>query len=289
MPYINDSKDINDDDKFIIYKATGGLVHMLSGLLYTIEQSIKMDRILIIDTMNSELFNNYLLDFFCITADTLRYSENYDLIPTKYISHDSLIKLKNPSYWAQNGIYKLNNEIITINIEEKKKENIIIFAGTSGRYPSNNILKVNKNIMTKLKETNIPKEQFISIHFRNTDIHNDIQTFANLINKTAMMNNITLIYLATDDHSAYDIFKNKLNDNLNLIQYIVPCNYNGKGIHFGNPDKKTVIYNALLDMYVILHSTFFIPSKNSGFSKYLINMINKKNNIFEIDSDTIII
>ena len=37
---------------------------------------------------------------------------------------------------------------------------------------------------------------------------------------------------------------------------------------------------------MILRSKFFIPSINSGVSKWIIQMINDKNNIFDIKSET---
>ena len=64
--------------------------------------------------------------------------------------------------------------------------------------------------------------------------------------------------------------------------------FNGENIHLNSKNKFKQIYNCLTDMYYILKSDYFIPSYNSGLSKWLIQMIlsksKKSNNIFNIKS-----
>lgn len=95
------------------------------------------------------------------------------------------------------------------------------------------------------------------------------------IKKQIITFNINNVYLATDDYSAYDKIKKALPD-INLIQYTKPGNFGGKPIHAFTKDKDKLIYNCLLDIYMILMSNIFIRSKKSGLSKWISNMINIK-------------
>ena len=291
MPYINEISEINESDKFIIYKATGGFVHMMTGFMYTIEKCIIMNRILIIDFHGHPAFNRHFSDYFEITDNNLKYSENYDIIPNTYISEEELKIIKKSFIKYEKSGYTFNEKNISKIIDDNSDDNVIFFANYMGPkyYPSNNILKIKDSIIDRLKKTTIPSKKFISLHFRNTDKKNDINKFINLLKKTIQETKINIVYLATDDYYAFDIIKKNLDNNIELLQYCPPINNNGGNIHYGDKDKDRVIYNTLLDMYVILHSTYFIPSKNSGFSKFIMYMINEKNNnIFNIESNTII-
>ena len=63
-----------------------------------------------------------------------------------------------------------------------------------------------------------------------------------------------------------------INNSENII-----CNC--KGIHFDDDNEK-VIVDALIDIYLILNSKYFIPSPKSSFSVWIREMIIKKKNIF---------
>ena len=51
-------------------------------------------------------------------------------------------------------------------------------------------------------------------------------------------------------------------------------------------DKYELTINSFCDMFMILKSQYFIPCAISGFSKWLICMIKKQTNIFNIVSNT---
>jgi hypothetical protein len=61
--------------KYCIYKGTGGLIHMLSGLVYCINYCLKYKNILIIDVISHQCYKQYLSDFFIINCSSLNYSE----------------------------------------------------------------------------------------------------------------------------------------------------------------------------------------------------------------------
>ena len=64
---------------YLIYKGTGGLIHMLLGLVYCINYCIKYKNILIIDVISHKCFKHYLSDFFILDCSNIEliYSEDY--------------------------------------------------------------------------------------------------------------------------------------------------------------------------------------------------------------------
>lgn len=76
-----------------------------------------------------------------------------------------------------------------------------------------------------------------------------------------------MVYLATDDYMAFERFNELLGEKFKIIQYTKPLKMDVKNIHYGNPNKDEVIMNTLIDMYHLIHSTYFIPSGNSALSK----------------------
>jgi len=295
MPHISNISQVDENDKFIIYKGSGGLIHMFTGIVYAIKKSLKMNRILIIDVITHSAFGRKFSDYFVINDSNLKYSENYEIIPEKYLSKEDLIILKK-SYVSlytnsyNNNSYMLNGKDIS-QINEFSNDDIIVFTSCMGPnyFPSNIIFTVKECILDRLTKTTKPLKPYISVHFRNTDRKNKITVFIKKIKDTINKTGINIVYLATDDYNAFDVIKQELNENIELMQYCPPINANGGNIHFGDKDKDRVIYNSLLDMYIIFNSTHFIPSMNSGFSKYIIHAIKNKDDIFNIASNTNII
>lgn len=93
--------------KYIIYKASGGLVHMLKGLNFCIQNAKKTNRKLIIDCANHSAF---MMDFgriFFIDDTSLNYSDKYDdecpvgdeirMAPAKYVNRQYFIGDRNIS------------------------------------------------------------------------------------------------------------------------------------------------------------------------------------------------
>jgi len=64
---------------------------------------------------------------------------------------------------------------------------------------------------------------------------------------------------------------------------------NVKNQHYSSTNKEECynqIYGTLRDLYFIFKSKYFIPSYNSGLSRFIIIQIAKKNNIFNLESKT---
>ena len=128
-------------------------------------------------------------------------------------------------------------------------------------------------ILKILKLTN-----FISLHFKNTDIKNDNKLFIKNIKKALSDFKIDTIYVASDDSQFYIQIFEEFKD-VNIIQKTFP-NKNISNLHYTHPDKYKQQYECLQDVYNILNSEVFIPSINSSMSRSIIHMIKNNYSIF---------
>lgn len=265
--------------KYIIYKGTGGLTHMLSGLQYAINIAINDNRILIIDTIKHSCFKSNISDYF-ILNEKLIIQENYnDIINDEYKGLKMEIIQNTNVQYTKDGclLNNLNLNKTPLNTEEK----ILIYAGYGkGCFPS---LKLKDEIISDIihKYKSHHDNNYIAIHYRNTDIKNNMDDFINKILSSNYGDKVNSIFIATDDFNAFDIFKIRLPE-YNVFRVVSPINFNGKNIHYNFKNKKELVMNTLYDIYMILNSKYFIPSMNSGLSKWCIDMIKTNDNIFNI-------
>jgi hypothetical protein len=272
---------------YLIYKGTGGLIHMLLGLVYCINYCIKYKNILIIDVISHKCYKHYLSDFFIINCSLLTYSEDYNIIePNIKFNNKSMDYIKNyPDVEFNvnpNTVYKY--QIDNINIRRKfsindVKRKIKIFAGP-GSYggPKFNLIikyiKVKPDILNIIKEKPIIKN-YIGIHYRNTDIKTNFNDIISKVSKNKYNN----IYLATDDHSAYYKLKSVFPTH-NIYQYTKPIDSHGLPIHYAYNNKYNLVLNLLIDLYFLYNSDEFIYSEGSLVSNFVLSMRNEKQSIF---------
>ena len=281
MSYVN--------NYYVIYKGTGGLVHMLSGLVFCMDYCIKNNNILIIDVISHICFKHYLNDFFIINCSNLKYSEDYSIIEPKdllfarstsidYIKNYPNVEKREMHDGQQIMNYRINNIIIKKslgNIPNKSKLNVYAGYGKHDFLSIIKYLKVKPEILEIIKQ----KQQindYIGVHFRNTDIKNNFNEIVNLIKKYKYNN----IYLATDDLQSCNQFKLAL-PNHTIYQYTIPINSNGGPIHYINPDKYNLILNILIDLYFLYNANEFVHSNWSLVSKFVLSMRNEKHSIFD--------
>ena len=132
------------------------------------------------------------------------------------------------------------------------------------------------------------KNKYLSIHFRNSDMKNDVNLFLNKIKEALnKYTDIKTIYIASDDFHFYDNVANKF-PNINIVRKTF-FEENLTNLHCYSSDKKKQMYDCLVDIYYILLSDVFIPSLNSSMSRGIVEMIKNNNTIFpNIISNTII-
>jgi hypothetical protein len=273
-------------NKYIIYQGSGGLVHLLGGLVYCCDY-IKKNRntILVIDIKNHKAFGSYFGRYFVL--NNINYTEDYDDIIDKKNYYNiplSEFNEKNVDYDKNLGyFYKSSRGNINIGKSLDKinySNNIKMYAGNGGNNHNNIIkyIKCNKYVKEKLKEYKC-NEKYIAVHFRNTDRFNDINIFINKIKVEINKNKDYKVYIATDNYNALQIFKKEFGDK--IFYHFEPYNAKGENIHFNNPDKDNVIMSIIVDIYMLYHSDIFIDSPNSLVSKLVKRMRLVKESIFE--------
>ena len=257
--------------KYIIYKASGGLVHMLKGLNFCIQNAKKTNRKLIIDCANHSAFMMDFSRIFLINDTSLNYSDAYDecpvgdeirRVPAKYVNRQYFIGGRNISIvnWDTN-------------------DDVIIYAGTIGSYQIKNI-KVVKKIKDDLDNEKKIEGKYIAGHFRNTDMKHDINEFIDKIRETINKTGIKTFYLATDDSTARGRIASELPADITIVQNTVPPANIGN-LHYGSKDKYKQVYDCLRDFYFILGAEEFIPSRKSGMSRLAVEMRKNKFSFFD--------
>lgn len=294
-------------EKYLVYKATGGITHMLYGLSFAISIAKAQKRILVIDTVTGiESLKDNFNKFFNISLENLKYTEDFNIISEKYSYNTiTLDEIKNlGAYYKADKKCYLKNQIISNYkyIKKNKNKNLLVYGG-HGNYLQKiiyflnscisnlsfnkinlnsikiNFIKVNPSIVNYIEHNYKINKKFIAVHIRNTDIKNNILVFIKKIKKLTKKTKIITIYLSTDDYKAYNIIKSKI-PNIDLIQFTKPYKTEFRNTHLYNPDKYQQTLNYLIDMYFILKSDFFIPSNNSGMSLFAKSMRIRKTNMF---------
>ncbi len=152
--------------KFLVYKATGGLTHMILRLCNAYHIARKENRILIIDCKTHSAFMHNFSDFFILNAKHL-HSDNYDLIPTLQENiKKSFAKQIRPSRYS---LFYNNNFL-----RNYQSDKVKITFGKSTFSTLLPIVKVKKDVIEKIESKFDIYEKYISVHFRNTDIKNNI-------------------------------------------------------------------------------------------------------------------
>ena len=257
--------------KYIIYKASGGLVHMLKGIHFCIQKAKETNRKLIIDCANHSAFKMDFSRIFFIDDTSLNYSDNYD----DECPVEDEIK-KTPAKYI-NGQYFIGEQNISI-VDWDTRDDVIIYGGAHGNLQMKNI-KVIQQIRDDLnKETKIT-EKYIAGHFRNTDMKHDINEFIDKIKETINKTEIKTFYLATDDSTARERIATELPADIIIIQNTVPPANIGN-LHYGSKDKYKQVYECLRDFYFILGAEEFIPSHKSGMSRLIVEMRKNKFSFF---------
>ena len=170
-----------EKQRFLVYKASGGLAHSLGGLYKAIDLAKRTARFLIIDYKKHTAFEHNFGKFFKLEID-IPHSDNYDPIPKHftYKGH-SIEELKNQDLGENYSIFNESTK------GGKDNDQIIVSGGTGGNrgWLSIDELKVNDKIMQRLQKEQKIKEPYISVHYRNTDIRTKITNHVHAINLLA--------------------------------------------------------------------------------------------------------
>ena len=272
--------------KYFIYRCNGGFAHNLTGLKFAIDISKQHNLILLIDYSYSLYTTTELSDYFSINENIeIRNLKESSILNDKIRNVTVKDIIKNPSkiikghYYIND--YKVSCKTTLYNLLKDSKNEICIFTGTGSTFPNIKLFdKYINNIKDEFKDLLLLKKNYISIHYRNTDIKNNINYFIEKINEINNKYKINNVFIATDDKKSIDEFiKNTKNIHFFYVNNIIQVSGN---LHYGEKDKKKLLFDMLNDIYIILNSSYFIPSCNSGLSRWIIKMINTNENIFNI-------
>jgi len=289
---------------------------MLGGLSDAIKIAKKTRRHLVIECQSAGAFQSRFDKYFYIEDEELSYSCSFEQLPDAAVYQGRPVKdfEEVPVVWKQGNRYLLGEENITIIRDRLGRpstivnEGSVIFCGGPGagifgeqprRYTrfASLILtgkpvdtsKWNQNLMLQstfkkqIEQDFRIEGDFIGLHFRNTDIKNDISAYLSRLRAVVQKYSINQLVLATDDHEAQSVFASALPD-MDVHQLTFPGQFDGKNIHYHSEDKEKQIYGCLLDIYMLLNSSVLIPSMNSGMSRWIVQMVEDGRNLFGVHS-----
>lgn len=275
--------------KYLVYKASNGLCHMLNTINNVIQFAMQSNRILIIDCNCGWYFKNDFDKYFSIPLLKLNHDYytkfDYDKLPEKrelckekYLGELVFVNQLN----FEEGKWTSHDFILTNDLLNSDDDVIICthtITTTNNWYIS---LKpeIYKSIGQKIKQP------YIGLHYRNTDIKNDLNQLIDNIDKYG----INKIYFATDDYNGRNKLDVLLGDKYEILQFTSPPQTElDLNIQLFGVDKHISIINALIDLYHLTNSTHFIPSingvyrgkiHNSLFSSFVIKNRTENINFF---------
>lgn len=254
-------------DKYIVFKTSGGLNHMLNQINNAVHISILTKRKLIIDCWGGTFQNDFNKYF---NIPEIEYTTNYDCLyqDNSGISENFETYVEVDAKYTKNG-YVLHDKKITYHVNNVlgMRDKIIYVAtlnGVEGNIPW--YIRVNKDVVNKISIDEIDGK-YVGIHYRNTDMKTDLNKIIYELHKYDYDEASKIIYFATDDCSAKSRLAELLKNDIIVIQNTYPYDNKGKSIHYSNPNKDEVIMNALIDMFYLMRATYFIPSIKSSFSR----------------------
>lgn len=280
----------------------GGFNDMFTQLLICMKYCKKMNRIFLLDTINSE----YRINFDEYFSFNESISKNLQII-SDYNQIKKII-LENPDYSIYPNCFqgrmeeildgKLKMNILNntyVDLDNKKitlppsivKEDILVcinWGGGNG-FTLFSQLIIKPHIINYCQNlyNQIPKP-YISIQIRNTDYKCDYEKIYN--DHKDLIHSYKAVYIATDDKKSIEFFKNK---NINVYNF---CNFpeseNYLNLHYSTeiqPDVK--IKDLLADILIVSLSDKLLSNSKGLFIYFLYNTFVNKNVIkkmFEIVS-----
>lgn len=268
-------------DKYVIYKGTEGIINMLGGIAYCISWCIENNHKLLIDVKSNPHYAMNFSDFFY--TKHIDVIEDYDLIDNiEYNNEIKINKLKKcvPELKIDSTRkYYIDKYLVSQSLFKWDKNSMLkIYCGNGGisRLKINKYIRIKKDILDKLFKYNLNNkyENYLAIHFRNTDIKNNIFTFYKYIDKYHN------IYIASDDYNIVNQLKEKYKSK-EIVSFSEPINNQNYGMHYLKENKYELVFNLLIDMYLLINSKKFIGSPNSSITRLIFYIReNKMENIF---------
>jgi len=268
------------NNKYLICYPGGGLCDMLNIINKCLIHSEDNNRKLIIDTTKYSWFKHNIHDYILFNHPNIINNISYEKINDSSIYPPELKgKLKSTIIKYKDGInITEDNVVLSIDLEKKYTEDIIVYSSCGGGIPSKliNYIQVNPIILdVYYKRLNQLPNKYISIHIRNTDYKSNVDEFIALHDDKLKNNKF---FLATDDIKTID--KCKLLYGMNVMHFSNIPDNNGKNIHDNHTkiNQQEFIIDNFVDLLLLASSNeFYFSSKESGYSKFANHLFINKN------------
>lgn len=264
----------------------GGLNDILSRIQAGIAYCQKNNRILLIDTVNSEYHINWS-DYFKIPYPNVIFDIKYIQQIILNINQISVY----PKYFKRklnkllNGEIKFNHLIGNYFFESKsltimskpifnKSEDLIINVecGGGNGYKLFKDLELNINLKKYChSKFNLLPKNYLGIQIRNTDIRNNYQALYE--DNKKLINKYKNIYLASDDPKIIHFFKSK---NLNVYNFTTFNSDGFKNLHNSNLPGYIKIRDLVCDIFLLSQSHYLLSTSKGGFIKLIRNCFKNK-------------
>ena len=106
-------------------------------------------------------------------------------------------------------------------------------------------------------------EPYLGVHFRNTDLHNDLESTLNKVIHVAEEEGLNTIYWCTDDKSSIQQVQDRLRGY--EVLHHQPFSAEGRNLHYGvrGEDAVVQLQNTLADLWTLSNSTKLITTSGS--------------------------
>lgn len=288
-------KKINNIDlnkpKYLYLIPMGGLNDILTRIKEAKAYCQKNNRLLLIDTVNSEYHINWS-DYFKVPYSNVIYDfkiikqiiiDNYQLSVYPKSFKEELTSLLTGKIKFNHliGNYFFESKSLTVMSKPifNQSADIIINVecGGGNGYDifKDLIISLKLKKYCQLKYRSLPTK-YLGLQIRNTDIKNSYQALYQKNKK--LIDKYKNIYLATDDPKVIHFFKSK---NLKIYNFTTFNSDGYKNLHNSNLPGYIKIRDLVCDIFLLSQSDYLLSTSKGGFIKLLRNCFKNKKEIIQ--------
>ena len=274
--------------KYVLVIPQGGFNDCLSVITFAIEYCKRMNRILLLDMMNS-IYKINFNDFFGIDIPNIIYDfdtikqmcleNNYTVYP-KSLSNKLLDILNgNIQFTYKDGNFLYNDSILSTLRGYNVDEDIMVYSACGGMEGielfRNLTFKENIKEYCKQKLALLKDNNYLCIQVRNTDYKCDYQRLYN--DFTEVIHSYDKVYIATDDKLVIDYFKSKHGNVYNFNVFPEEDTY--VSLHTSDINPTMKILCLICDLVIATNSRQLLSYSKGGYIELMYACFCEKDNI----------